>query len=145
MKATIGLGLIAFLTLGMGGDADAKKELEKFAGIWEVKDITYNGKEHNLKFTFTFKGNEGVVAGNDKVTNEYARIKIKLDPSAKPKAMDISIAAGSQTDATMEGIYELKDDELKICAKVFGKDRPSEFAAPDGSSIVLLTLKRAAK
>jgi uncharacterized protein (TIGR03067 family) len=59
--------------------------------------------------------------------------------------MDITIAAGSQTDATMEGIYELKDDELRICAKVFGKDRPSEFAAPEGSSIVLLTLKRAAK
>ena len=38
---------------------------------------------------------------------------------------------------------QLKDDELRICAKVFGTDRPSEFKSPDGSSIVLLKLKKA--
>ena len=42
----------------------------------------------------------------------------------------------------MEGIYQLKDDELKICLKVLGGDRPSEFNAPEGSSIVLMVLKR---
>lgn len=145
MKAKIGLLLIALLPLGAeaGGAPNAKKELEKFAGTWTVDGLTYNGKEHNLKFKFVFKGNEGVIEGNDRVKSEYARIKITIDPAAKPASMDITIVAGSQTDSAMEGIYELKGDELKICAKVFGKDRPTEFAAPDGSSIVLMTLKRA--
>ena len=142
MKAKAGFLLIALLTLGAGGATDAKKDLEKIAGTWSVSGLTYNGKEHNLKFNFVFKGNEGIIENNDRVKSEYARIKLKLDPSAKPAAVDITIVAGSQTDAAMEGIYELKGDELRICAKVFGKDRPTEFAAPDGSSIVLLSLKR---
>jgi uncharacterized protein (TIGR03067 family) len=145
MKATIGLCLFTVLTLGVGGDADVKKELDKFAGKWEVGAITYDGKDQDVKFKIVFKGNDGKVEGNDEVTNEYAKIKFKVNPATKLKEMDITIAAGSQTDATMKGIYEFKDDELRICAKVFGNERPKEFAAPDGSSIVLLTLKRAAK
>ena len=39
-------------------------------------------------------------------------------------------------------VAEGQDDELRLCAKVFGKDRPSEFAAPGGSSIALVVLKR---
>src|SRR5262245_3284918 len=109
MKATIGLGLIALFTFG-GGNDDAKKELEKFAGTWDVAGLTYDGKEHNLKFKIVFKGSEGVIEGNDKVTNEYSKIKIKLDPAMKPMRVDITIAGGSQTDATMKGIYELKDN-----------------------------------
>ena len=144
MRASIGLCLLAIIMLGAVGAGDAKKDLDKFAGAWNLSELTYDGKAHNLKFKIVFKGNEGTVEGNDKVTNEYAKIKFKLDSAAKPKTMDITIAAGSQADATMEGIYELKDDELRICVKVFGKDRPKEFAAPEGSSIVLLMLKRAA-
>lgn len=143
MKMKIGLVVMTILALGAGATADAKKDLEKLAGTWETSELIYNGKEHKLKFKVVFKGDQGVVQDNEKVTNEYARIKFKLDPAAKPRAMDITIVAGSQTDAKMEGIYELKGDELRICAKVFGNDRPTEFAAPDGSSIVLLTLKRA--
>lgn len=144
MKATIGFGLIIILFLG-AGESDAKKELGKFAGAWEVGAITYDGKEQDVKFKIVFKGNEGKVEGNDEVTNEYAKIKFKIDPTAKVKEMDITIAAGSQTDATMKGIYEFKDDELRICAKVIGTDRPKEFAAPEGSNIVLVTLKRVGK
>ncbi len=143
MKTKLGLLVIAILSLAAGDTADAKKELEKFAGTWESSELIYNGKEHKLKFKIVFKGDQGVVQDNEKVTNEYARIKFQLDSAAKPRAMDITIVAGSQTDAKLEGIYELKGDELRICAKVFGNDRPTEFAAPDGSSIVLLTLKRA--
>src|SRR5262245_58456328 len=143
MRTAIGLSVISVFFLGSATAQDAKKDLEKLAGRWDVTELTYNGKEHNLKIKIIFKGAEGVVEGNDKVTNEYAKIKIKLEPDTKPRGMDITIVAGSQTDATMEGIYELKNDELRICAKVFGKDRPTEFAAPAGSSIVLMTLKRA--
>jgi uncharacterized protein (TIGR03067 family) len=143
MKTKISCLLIAALTLSAGSAQDAKTDLAKIAGAWTVDGVIYDGEEHKLKFKIVFKGNEGTVLENDQITNEYAKIKVKLDSSAKPKSMDITVSAGSQTDATMEGIYELKGDELRICAKVFGKDRPKEFAAPDGSMTVLLTLKRA--
>jgi uncharacterized protein (TIGR03067 family) len=145
MKWKSGLLFVVVLVLGAGGAADdQKKELAKFAGTWNLSELTFSGEEHKLKFNVVFKGNEGVVEGNDDVKREYAKIKFMLDPTAKPKIMDITVAAGSQTDAKMEGIYEFKDGDLRMCVKVFGKDRPTEFASPADSSIVLLVLKKAA-
>src|SRR5262245_16284978 len=129
--------------------AAIERELKKLEGIWNTTALTYNGKDFlaNGKsgFNFVFKGNEAAIEGNDAVKKEYAKIRVKLDVTAKPKIMDITVAAGIQKDAVIEGIYELKDDELKICAKVFGNERPTEFSSPDGASIVLLVLKREKK
>lgn len=144
MHAKLGSAMLAVLLLGAGDANDVKKkDTAKFQGAWTVDTLNYDGKEHKLKFKIVFKGNEGIVQNNEKVQNEYAKIKFTLDPASKPRSMDITITGGSQTDSTMKAIYELKDDELRICAKVFGSERPTEFAAPDGSSAVVLTLKRA--
>ena len=147
MKTKACLLLIVGFLVGAGDAPDEKKkDLAKFQGTWALGELTYNGEDHTkLGFKVTFKGNEGLIEGNDDVNREYARIKFKLDPSAKPRIMDITVSDGSQTDAKMEGIYEFKGEELRICVKVFGNDRPSEFASPDSSSIVLMVLKKPAK
>jgi uncharacterized protein (TIGR03067 family) len=143
MKTKIACLLVVALWLGAGGAQEApKKVVDKLDGTWSVKELTYDGEVHKLKFNVVFKGNDGKVEGNDSVESEYAKIKFKLDPAAKPSTMDITVSGGSQTDSTMEAIYELKDDELRICAKVFGKGRPKDFASPDGSSVVLVVLTR---
>ena len=143
MKAKYAALFLPLLAFGAGGGPEAKTDLGKFAGAWTVSELKYDGEVHKLKFKITFKGDVGIVEGNDEVQREYARIKFKLDPASSPKNMDISVVGGSQTDSKMVGVYELKDDELRLCVKVFGTDRPKEFAAPDGSSTVLLVLKRA--
>jgi uncharacterized protein (TIGR03067 family) len=147
MKTTIVFAFLIAAAAGLSAAAqDQKKEVAKFAGTWELDELIYNGEDHTkLKFKVTFKGSEAVIEGNDAVKREYARIKLKLDPSTMPKIVDVKVSAGSQADATMEGIYEFKDGKLRMCVKVFGKDRPSEFAAPGGSSCVLMVLKRAAQ
>jgi uncharacterized protein (TIGR03067 family) len=146
MKIAFCLLLAVVSTVGAGDAKDAKKELAKFDGVWNVTEVTYNGKDHSkLKFNFVFKGDEVVVEGDDKVKVEYARLKIKVDSTTTPKIFDLTVGAGVQKGADMEGIYELKGDELRICVKVFGKDRPGEFSSPDGSSTALLVLKRPAK
>jgi uncharacterized protein (TIGR03067 family) len=143
MVAKLSCCLATLLILGGGGGTEQKKELAKFAGTWTVTELIFNGKDHsNLKFNFVFKGDEAVIEGNDNIKLEYARLKILLDPTTKPKILDIKVLGGIQKDATLEGIYEFKGDELRICLKVFGNDRPSEFASPDGESIALLVLKR---
>jgi uncharacterized protein (TIGR03067 family) len=145
MNAKLGLCLAAVLAIGAGDAADGKKELAKFDGTWNVSEITYNGTDHSkLNLNFVFKGDEVLVEGNDKVKLEYARFKIKLDPGTTPKLFDLTVKAGVQKDTSMEGIYEFKGDELKICIRVFGKERPTEFGSPDGSSVALLVLKRPA-
>jgi uncharacterized protein (TIGR03067 family) len=142
-KTKLAILLAGALCLGAGGDQPDKKELAKFEGTWSLKELTYDGTDHSkLKFKIVFKGTEGSVKGNASIENEYSKIKFKIDPKASPRHFDITISGGSQTDATMKGIYEFKDDDLHICAKVFGNERPKEFSAPDGSSTVFLILKR---
>ena len=124
----------------------AKAEIDALQGTWVTAALTYNGKDFladgKRGFNFVFKGEEAAIEGNDAVKKEYAKIKVKLDPAATPKCMDITVTGGGQLNAVIEGIYELKGDQLKICAKVFGNERPLEFSSPEGSSIVLLVLKR---
>lgn len=138
--------LVVALSVGIGraGD-DQKKDVDRFAGAWTVDGVTYDGVDHKLKFKIVFKGNEGKVEGNDKIADQYGAVRFTIDPKASPKTIDLTISLGSQTDAKMRGIYELKGDELRVCVKVFGTDRPKEFEAPDGSSAALLVLKREAK
>lgn len=136
-------------TAGDAKDKDpAKRDLDKLQGTWTATAVTYNGKdflaESKAGLRFVFKGAEATVEASEAVKKEYAKIKVKLDPSTMPPIMDITVSAGTQLDAVIEGIYELKTDQLRICARVLGKERPTEFASPAGSSIVLLVLKRAA-
>jgi uncharacterized protein (TIGR03067 family) len=123
-----------------------KKELAKLDGTWTISELLYNGKDivaaGKANFKFTFKDGQATIEGNDEVKKEYAKITFKLDPAYNPKLADMTVAAGVQKDAVIEGIYELKDDEFKLCAKVLGKERPTKFESPEGTSIVLMTLKR---
>jgi uncharacterized protein (TIGR03067 family) len=127
-------------------DDAVKKELKKLQGAWVSSSVTYNGKEYFADgkpgLRFVFKGDVATIEGNDAVKKEYAKLRVKLDPSTTPRLLDMTITEGVQKDAAMEGIYELKDDELKFCVKVFGNDRPTKFEAPAGSSIALVVLKR---
>jgi uncharacterized protein (TIGR03067 family) len=149
MKPLLSCVLALPLLLAADKAEDAvKKELAKFEGTWKTESIEYNGKQFEdlaKQLRFVFKGDTGTVEGNDKVADEYAKLKLKVDPSTTTKLVDVTVTAGVQKDAVMEGIYEIKGDELRLCLKVQGKDRPSEFKAPAGSDIALIVLKREKK
>jgi uncharacterized protein (TIGR03067 family) len=107
-----------------------KKELEHFQGSWITTSLTYNGdsfEKYADKLRMVFKGDTATVEGIDEVKKEYPRIVFKLDPSTTPKCVDLTVAGGDQKDAVMEGIYELKGDELRICVCVLGSGRPTKF------------------
>src|SRR5262245_8074295 len=123
-----------------------RKDIARFQGTWKTTSLRWNGKDLDTdgKFAmqFVFNDAEATIESSKEVKKEYAKITFMLDPSTSPPCVDLKIAAGVQKDAVIEGIYELKDDELKICAKVFGNDRPAAFESAEGSSIVLIVLKR---
>ena len=122
----------------------AAKDRKAFQGEWAVEALEYNGKDLKDKYNISFHCKDDVltVQGDGAVRKEYAKLTFKLDPSTTPKCVDLTVAGGVQKDAKLEGIYELKGDELRLCVKVFGGDRPTEFKSPAGASIALLTLKR---
>jgi len=71
-----------------------------------------------------------------------------LDPTRKPKAIDLTFDRGPAEGKTLPGIYELDGDELKICyvspdpEEGRGKGRPTGFAAKAGSGHLLWVFKR---
>lgn len=130
-------------TLAAEPDA-SRKDVDALQGAWAVAGLEYNGKDlkDKYKISFTVKGDVLTVEGDGEVRKEYAKLAFKLDPSTAPKCLDLTVAGGTQKDALLEGIYELKGDELRLCVRVLGKDRPGEFKSPEGSSIALLSLKK---
>lgn len=132
------------LSVPAGQPKQAKKDDDPLQGTWLVEGLEYNGNDFKEKFkiSFVIKGDVMIVEGDGAVRKEYAKLKFKLDPTTTPKCIDLKVSEGVQLDAAMEGIYELKDDRLRLCIKVFGQDRPTEFTSPDGGSTALLTLKR---
>jgi uncharacterized protein (TIGR03067 family) len=135
-----------WLLAAAAGDDAAKKEIEKLRGKWTAQSIEFDGKplpaDGARKFRFVFKGDEATVEDNAEIQKEYARITFKLDPSTTPRCVDMTVGEGVQKGVTIEGIYELKEDEFKICCKLAARERPSEFSAPAGSGRVLVVLRR---
>jgi uncharacterized protein (TIGR03067 family) len=84
----------------------------------------------------------------DKITfKDMLESKYKLDPSAKPKAIDIVHSIQGGGEETVRAIYKLDGDKLTICGKFHGGggERPTEFESKEGSGIMLMILKREKK
>src|SRR5262245_8426520 len=134
------LALLAASLLSAAEDkADARKVLDQVQGTWAVTKLIYNGedlsdKDYAKTMRFAFKGGDCAIEGSEQVTSEYAKLVFKFDPSTTPKLVDIAVMAGSQKGLSIEGIYELKGDELKLCARVLGKERPADFESKEGST-----------
>jgi uncharacterized protein (TIGR03067 family) len=124
----------------------AKKEQKLFQGTWKATKLIYNGKDvladGELTLKLVIKGDVATVESTKKVKKEYPKIRLKLDPSTKTKIVDMTVLGGVQKDAVIEGIYAIKGKELKICAKVFGTERPDKFESKEGTSVVLLVLMK---
>jgi uncharacterized protein (TIGR03067 family) len=147
MKRYVVLFLAASLLLGADapkGD-DAKKEKEKLQGAWRAESAEQGGKvqadanEHLL----VFEGDNFSIKRGDQV---IIKGTFTLDPSKKPKAIDMKITEGRREedkDKTVHGIYELEKDTLKWCtAEPGNKERPKEFATKEGTRLLFVTLKK---
>ena len=65
-----------------------------------------------------------------------------LNPSAKPKALDITGTEGPNKGKTILAIYERNGDTLRICYDLSGKSRPAEFKTTAGTQLFLVEYKR---
>ena len=65
-----------------------------------------------------------------------------IDPTKKPKTIDMKFTEGPEKGNTSLGIYELDGEDFKLCLTITAKDRPTEFAAKAKSGLGLEVLKR---
>jgi uncharacterized protein (TIGR03067 family) len=121
-------------------DEAIKKDLEQLKGTWVATSYVKDMKaaaEADLKMM------KLAVAG-DQVTftkgKDLRKSTYRLDPTQKPKTVDIVMIDGPDKDKTLQGIYEISGDELKICLAILDKPRPKEFAAKPET--ILETWKR---
>jgi uncharacterized protein (TIGR03067 family) len=127
----------------LGGDDAAKKELDKLQGTWTMAALEVDGKpvpEEKLKSsTLTIKGDKYIIKFKDD-THETI---IKLDPTKKPKEIDMTFTEGANKDKVLKGIYELDEDKFKMCrALAPDKDRPTELGTWPDTGVFLVTWKR---
>jgi len=142
-----------------------KNEMAALEGTWKVvlyekngEIIERNGEKATPYTWIEIKGNKFTITQN----RSTLQSKIKINPTMKPKWFDVT------PDPTLgfpelhngliiedkshllpilwQGIYELKNDELKICFDSTGVlKRPSEFKTAPKSGLGLFILKREKK
>ena len=143
--------LLAVLVIGLNLGAeekkdDAKKDQEALQGAWKVVSSEVGGKDQMEEFkdhSLVFEGDTFALKKGDDVGLKGT---FKLDPSEKPRAIDITITEGGQEGdkgKVLHGIYELGTGTLKWCtAGPGGTDRPKEFSTKEGVNHMLVTLKK---
>ena len=150
MPLVVGLLLAAAVPLATAGDAKdeaIKKDRMKYEGTWQVVSLEVDGNkadEQDAKKITVVNEADGKwrLEVDGKV---IARGTSEIDPTKKPKAIDLTETEGDDKGTTALGIYEVGDDERKVCYAKAGMERPDDFSAPAGSGRILAVLKRRLK
>ena len=138
-------GLILGTTLVPAFAHLAEGPTEKLQGAWTATKAERDGKAaddvvgHRLSFTgdgFRLRSEDG------KALYEGT---FRVDPRAKPAAIDFEHTRGALKGKTWKGIYALDGDTLTTCdnAPDLDKGRPAAFEAKAGSGHILITFRRA--
>jgi len=143
MKRRVAVAIIFACCLGTGLAQDAKKDTDALQGGWKVVD--YKGKEE--AFVKEFKAKGRIVFEGDMLTIMIGEVKLgeakyKLDPSKKPKQIDVIPTEGENKDKAVLGIYALEGDMLTIFSHDDVKLRPKDFTYKAGEVGGLVTLRR---
>ena len=122
--------------------AEAQKELQ---GTWLATKAERDGKAADdvVGHRLSFSGNRFQIHSKDGKPL-YAGT-VRVDPSAKPAAIDFDDTEGPLKGKAWKGIYALDGDTLTTCDNAPNPDkgRPAAFEAKSGSGYVLITFNRA--
>ncbi len=124
---------------------DAVSELKKFQGRWRVTKLVGDpgiatAKEiESMRWEFT-----GDTISCQDGPGKEVKMKFTFDATKSPKQITMTAppVPEAQVGTKLEGIYEFKDDTLRIC---FGKVRPTEFKVAKEGNDGLVELERLPK
>ena len=137
------IAALSLLLLAGAPQDQAKKDLQRLQGTWIMVALEVDGKlvgEDKLKdTTLVIKGNKYIT----RVREREIETTFTLDPSKKPKAIDMVFADGDKKDKVLKGIYEIDGDTLRICRGLSPEgDRPAQFGTWPDTGIFVVTWKR---
>jgi len=125
--------------------ADAPAGTKELQGTWEAVASVRDGKDQPPD-----KGGMivAMIEGDAltlKIGDQTRTATLKVDATKTPPTMDVLMEDGPQKGKTMKAIYQIKDDELKVCHGEPGADRPTEISSKEGSGLTVVTFKRVKK
>jgi uncharacterized protein (TIGR03067 family) len=137
------LGVI-FLTGGPNLTEAVKKDKAALQGAWRVVGSESNGEKvpaDDLKDLFLLFGGDSIFVRESGKTSE--KFSFLLDPTKKPKQIDLAFTDGPNKGRIDQAIYRLDGDKLFICIQQ-NKDspRPRDFVTAPKSHLSLVILQR---
>jgi uncharacterized protein (TIGR03067 family) len=143
---TLAVGSL-FAAMSLVTSAEPKTDLDKLQGTWLTVSLVYDGKslfdEKNPPKVepakLAYDGSKWLVKVDGKTV---AGGVTKVDPSKKPKEIDVLDESGMTNEMTKLGIYELDGDTFKYCIALAGKPRPTAFVSKPDSGHSLIVCKR---
>jgi uncharacterized protein (TIGR03067 family) len=133
--------LLLFVPIAAAADKD---ELKKLEGTWEVTAVVGDGKEQPKGKLDKLTIKDGTLSGFG------PDLKLATDATRKPKWLDLTFSREG-TERTVNGIYELDGDELKLAipmapakgsGKGFENKRPEDFDTA-GKAVMVIKAKKA--
>jgi uncharacterized protein (TIGR03067 family) len=124
--------------------ADAKAEIKKLQGVWRPMKLERGGKVVRDAFLpgarFVVDGAALRLKVGDKTLQE---LRLTLDPSQEPAAVDLTAASGPTRGKTALGIYRLEGERLTLCWPLADDSRrPTTFRGKGDKDVAVLTLER---
>src|SRR5690349_8473821 len=133
--------MTATLTMDNSNDSPSKKDLALMQGIWTLVSAMQDGTplpEDKVKqTTIIVKGDTFQFPGLAEDATSKAGT-FTLDATKRPKQMDST----SKDKTVMLGIYDIDEDNYKVCFAPSGARRPSKFSSSRGSEQLLQFWKR---
>jgi uncharacterized protein (TIGR03067 family) len=131
--------VLSLLSSAWSGDAKDDRALD---GTWLALAAELGGKPFPDEVRKAIK----LVVKDGKYTvtvgKQVDQGTVKLNPSAKPKELDITGSDGPNKGKTFLAIYERDGDTLRVCYDLGGMGRPTEFKTEAGTPRFLVTYKR---
>jgi uncharacterized protein (TIGR03067 family) len=127
------LGVVGLLTAAEPRDPKkVNDDAKAMEGTWEFASAELGGRKlpDDVLKTLTLVLREGKYTTKSSGPDDTGTFR--LDPTKRPKEMDVKGVEGPNKGKSFQAIYELDGDSLKVCYDLDGKKRPTEFkSAPD--------------
>ena len=125
-------------------DEAIKKDRKQIEGTWKIVTLELDGNKSTgddiNKLTVVNGADGSWILNNDGA--ESSQGTSTIDPTKKPKTIDLTPTVGDDKGQQYLGIYELGENTRKLCFALAGKPRPTEFSSPPGSDRFLVTFER---
>lgn len=119
-----------------------RQDIDLLQGAWTVTALEMDGREVPSGM---FGGARIIVQGNRFISTGMGATyegTLELEASVSPQQINMRFDTGPEKGNMNPGIYELRDDTLKLCLATRGDVRPSSFASAPGSGVAFETLTR---